>query len=98
MWFGIHYGLWKTYGGTPLWLLFSQGQFGRAVEVGQLLDPWAAKHGVLTVVHDDEFAVAIDISFGEDKDRVVRNLVDRLKKVTAALAPLGPRHVQAGNA
>lgn len=46
MWFGIHFSLWKKHGGTPLWLLFSQGEFSRALEVRPLLEPWAAKEGV----------------------------------------------------
>lgn len=88
MWFGIHFSLWKKHGGTPLWLLFSQGEFSRALEVRPLLEPWAAKEGVLTTFQNDELAVAVDIAFGEDKDQVVRSVVERLKGIADVLSVL----------
>jgi hypothetical protein len=32
-WLGIHFSHWKTYGRTPLWLVFSGSQWGRSREV-----------------------------------------------------------------
>ena len=87
VWFGIHLDLWKKHGETPLWLLFSQSEFGRALEVRPLLETWAAKEGILTV-QNTELAVAVDITFGEDKDQVVRSVVDQLKEIAGVLSIL----------
>ena len=98
IWLGIHFRLWKTYGETPFWLLFSQTQFGRALEVRRLLEPWAAKEGVFTTFLNDELAVAVDIAFGEAKDQVVRSVVDRLKGVADVLYELNLKPVGHDNA
>jgi hypothetical protein len=98
MWLGIHFGLWKKHGGTPLWLVFSPTEFGRALEVRALLEPWAAKEGVFTTFQNDEFAVAVDIVCGEDKDQVVRSVVDRLKEIADVLYVLNQRPAELDNA
>lgn len=98
MWIGIHFSLWKKHGGTPLWLIFFQGEWGRALEVRFLLEPWAAKEGVFTTFQNGELAVAVDIAFGEDKDQVVRSVVDRLKGIADVLYVLNPKPAGLGNA
>ncbi len=90
MWFGIHFGLWKKHGGTPLWLSFKQDEFSRAHEVRQLIEPWAAKEGIFTTCEKDEFVVAIDIEIGEEKDQVGRVIVNRLKMIEGVLSEQGP--------
>jgi hypothetical protein len=74
MWLGIHFRLWKKYGGNPFWLVFSPTEFSRAHEVRALIEPWATKEGIFTACYNDEFVVAVDIAFGEDKDQVVRSI------------------------
>lgn len=86
IWFGIHFGLWQKHGGTPLWLLFSPSKFGRARDVKPLLEPWAFNKGIFTSWENDEFGVAVDIEIGEEKDRVVRVIVDRLKEIGRELS------------
>jgi len=93
MWFGIHFGLWKKHGGTPLWLVFSPTDWGRADEARRLIEPWAAKESIFTTRQNDEFVVAVDIEIGEDKDRVVRVIVDRLSMIADALSALESREV-----
>jgi hypothetical protein len=85
---GINFRLWKTYGRTPLWLVFSDSQWGRALQVMNLLEPWADKENIFTKLVDDEFVVAIDMPFGEEKDEVVRAVVERLKEITYILRDL----------
>ena len=98
MWLGIHFGLWKKHGGTPIWLLTTQYPISRTLEVRPLLELWAAKEGVLTTFQNDELAVAVDIAFGEDKDQVVRSVVDRLKGVADVLYELNLKPVGHDNA
>ncbi len=90
---GVHLDLWKAHGTTPLWLGFSQGEFGRADEVDRLIEPWATKNDILTVAHDQEFAIALDIPTGEEKEGVVRALVDRLEGIATVLEALPPKVV-----
>jgi len=85
---GIHFGLWKTFGRTPLWIVFSGSKWGRAREVMAKLEPWAEKEGVFTKLVDDNFVVAIDMAFGDEKDLVVRGVVERLKDIAEVLREL----------
>ena len=87
-WFGIHFSLWKKFGETPLWLLFSPGGWGRAREVQSLIEPWAAREDIFTFFHNEEFAVAVDVETGEEKDQVVRKIVELFEKITAVLSTL----------
>ncbi len=89
-WFGIHFGLWKAHGGTPLWLFFSQGKFGRAQEVSRLIEPWAAKNGIVSTTYNNDFAIALNIAVGEEKAGVVRSLADDLNAIAGVLKPLPP--------
>jgi hypothetical protein len=89
-WLGMHFGLWKSHGATPLWLLFSEGEFGRAQHVRRLIEPWAAKNGILTATNDSDFAIALDIPVGEEKAVVVRSLVDDIKAIASVLDSLPP--------
>lgn len=98
VWFGTHFRFWRTHGGTPLWLVFAPTKWSRALEVRALLEPWAAKEGVFTTFQNDEFAVAVDIACGEDKDRVVRSVVDRLKEIADVLYVLNQRSAGLDNA
>lgn len=86
-WFGVHFGLWKKHG-TPLWIIFYGENFGRAQEVRELIEPWAAKNAILTTSNNSDFAIAIDFPTGEEKAGVVRALVDGIKEITAVLSPL----------
>lgn len=88
IWFGTYFPSWKEHGGTPLWLFFTEGEFGRSHEVRSLLEPWSAKEGIFTAWEDDEFVMAVDIKTGEEKDQVVRAIVDRLKEIENVLSTL----------
>jgi len=98
VWIGIHLNYWKKHGGTPLWLIFAQSDWSRALEVRPLLEPWAAKEGVVTTFQNGELAVAIDIAIGEDKDQVVRSIVDRLKGIADVLNVLNLKPVSLDDA
>jgi hypothetical protein len=93
MWFGIHFGYWQKFGGTPLWLVFSQSLFGRTDEVRPLIEPWAAKENIFTTFQNSELAVAVDITFGEDKDQVIRNIVEVFKGMGDVLSVLRSKPV-----
>lgn len=96
-WFGVHFGLWKTHGTTPLWLAFYDGIFGRGQEVLPLLERWATLRGAVIAAADQAgIAVALEIPEGEEKDRVVRRIVDDVKSLAAALDVLLPMPKQAG--
>lgn len=90
-WIGTNLSLWKEYGGTPLWVSFLESEFGRSQEVRKILEPWAAREGVLTDFREGEFVVAIDMVLGEDKSRVVRSIADRLKEIAETLSPMNKK-------
>jgi hypothetical protein len=58
-----------------------------------LLEPWAAKKEkgvVLASAEDNHLAVAIDCPLGQEKEVVVRGIVDRLKEIATVLSVLKP--------
>ena len=85
IWFGTHFVLWKEYGITPLWVIFSTGSFSRGEQARPFLEAWAAREGVLTAMLGNDFAVGIDVARNEDKDRVVRRIVDQLRAMDIVL-------------
>jgi hypothetical protein len=89
-WLGTHLELWREHGGTPLWLVFEASSFGRAVEVRGLLEPWGARKGVFSANHNDQFAIAINLVTGEEKEQVARFVVDQLKQIAEVLSKLKP--------
>jgi hypothetical protein len=92
VWFGLHFGLWKKHGGTPLWCSFSTSSFGRAPEVRALLEPWASKNGIFIANEPDgSFAIAFDIPLREEKVIVVRRLVELFREIGGALSVLKPK-------
>lgn len=95
-WLGIHFRLWAEHGRSPFWLLFSASDWGRSYEVRALLEPWALHSKVfVSDAWDDHFAVAIDIRCGEERQSVVRSMVDQLTAINRALEPLSPRKSKA---
>jgi hypothetical protein len=86
--FGTDFRLWRERGSTPLWLVFSQTQFGRALEVRDVLEPWAEREGLECSTERYEFAVGIDLLPGEEKEQVVRSIVHRLSGIAAELSKL----------
>ena len=76
---------WKKFGRTPLWLIFSDSEWGRAREVWPLLEPQAYKECIFTKFVGYEYIMAIDLPIGEEKDQVVRFTVERLKWVANIL-------------
>ena len=60
-----------------------------------LLESWATKSGrFVTGFQDDGLAIAVDIAAGEDKDRVVRSIVDQLKAIVDVLSVLNVTPVE----
>jgi hypothetical protein len=87
-WFGVRFDLWLKHGGTPLWLVFSPTEFGRALAVGRLLEPWSVRDGVLYFAESGDVEVGVDLPTGEEKAQVVRVVADFLRQVERALSTL----------
>ena len=87
-WFGIHFKAWEKYGETPLWLISYPGEFSRVHVVRPVIESWAAREGVFTAFQNDELAVAMNIVTGEEKDQVVRHIVERLSAIAYVLSEL----------
>jgi len=90
-WIGVHLELWKQRGSTPLWLVFAQGDFSRAMEARQVLEPWASREGVISFSDGDQFSLGLDIAVEEEKDVVVRSIAKTLRSIATALSVLPPR-------
>lgn len=95
-WIGMDFELWRQHGGTPIWLTFWSGDFGRAVEVRRILEPWATRKGVSSCSEKDRFAIGLDLLAGEGKDVVVRSIVDDLESIATELSELSPSQSSAG--
>jgi len=88
-WIGLHFGLWKRLGKTPLWLVFYPKPWGRGDEVKQLLEPWAKAESISTFTDNEEnFCLAIELPVNEDRDVVEESLTSLLKLVQTKLMDL----------
>jgi hypothetical protein len=87
-WFGINFTLWRQLGGTPLWLVFSPGEFCRGPEVYALLEPWAVRNNIVITVNNGNTVIGLDLLVGEDRDNVIRFIVDRLRDIAHNLSAL----------
>ena len=85
-WFGIHLDLWKRHGGTPAWLVFQS----RVADVRHRLEPWAFDNDKPTASENDHFCLGVELQAGEEKDQVIRSVVDCLKKISSALQDIPP--------
>jgi hypothetical protein len=85
IWLGVRFDLWKSHGGSPLWLTFTYGEFGKAGEVRALIELWAAKNGRLTSVDEDELAIALHVPVAQEKETIVTALVHDLKEIATVL-------------
>jgi hypothetical protein len=91
LWLGLHFDLWKKHGRSPIWAVFAASEWGRAVEVQSLLEPWAKDKGVLVASQPNgDFAVALDLPIGEEKDEVIRQIVEQLREMGSILSILKP--------
>ena len=87
VWIGVNFELWKKYGETPLWMVFSKGDWGQALQSKALLEPWAARKNKLIAFQDEKLAIALNLELGEDKDHVSMRMVDLYRDIGNALCP-----------
>jgi hypothetical protein len=80
----VHFTLWKEHGGSPLWLVFSTTDWGRALTAQSILSSWCSQKNIITSM-DDDFVMAIDLPVGEEKDNVVRFVADSFKEINKIL-------------
>jgi hypothetical protein len=95
-WIGIHFDLWKQHGHTPLWLIFTQDEFSRGVEAQRVLEPWASNEGIVSVSLDSSFCLGLDIPSQQEKDTVVRSIVQTLEGIGETLSSIPPKDSLAG--
>jgi len=89
LWFGLHLGLWKKHGISPLWLEFANTTWGRASEVRALLEPWAAGCGAFVGTEPDgACVVAVRVACGEEKTKVVQSVLGQFREIHGVLRRL----------
>jgi hypothetical protein len=79
VWVGINFILWKKYGRTPLWIVFYTNELKKSQAAKLLLEEWSAKNGNFR--HNNEIVIPIDLPTGEDKDQVIRSILDQFKNI-----------------
>jgi hypothetical protein len=89
-WFGVDFNLWKAHG-TPLWLKYTNSNFGRAAEVEPLLREWNQGDHQLAKKRDGEFAISINLATGVEKDELIEMIIDQIREMGKALSDLPPR-------
>lgn len=95
-WIGVHLELWKKHGATPLWLVFGHDDFGRGMDARRLLEPWAAREGVIAVSDSNQLAIGLDVVVEEEKDTVIRSLFETLRSIATELSVLPRRSTPVG--
>lgn len=79
VWVGVNFILWKKYGRTPLWIVFYPNEFKKSQAAKLLLEEWSAKNGNFR--HNKGIVIPIDLPTGEDKDQVIRSILDQFKNI-----------------
>ena len=79
VWVGVHFILWKKYGRTPIWIAFYTNELKKSQAAKLLLEEWSAKNGNFR--HNNEIVIPIDLPTGEDKDQVIRSILDQFKNI-----------------
>jgi len=97
IWFGLDYKLWKTYGISPLWMRFSTTEFGRAYEVGPLLETWVQDKHFLSKENDGSIVIALNIEAGSDKDQVIAGIIDQFRELSHLFSSLNDCHEKVKN-
>ena len=84
-WFGFILDAWAEHGSTPLWLLFSYGDYERLQEAGL-----AETHVVKWKTSDGRFCIPIALPTEVDYDEVLDSVVASLKCIAEGLKSTGP--------
>ena len=79
-WFGFILDAWAEHGSTPLWLLFSYGDYERLQEAGL-----AETHVVKWKTSDGRFCIPIKLPTEVDYDEVLDSVVASLKQIAGRL-------------
>jgi hypothetical protein len=79
VWVGVHFILWKKHGRTPIWIVFYTNELKKSQAAKLLLEEWSAKNGNFR--HNNEIMIPIDLPTGEDKDQVIRSILDQFKNI-----------------
>ncbi len=79
-WIGIHFKCWRMYGSSPLWVVFTNTNWGRANVVQRVLDPWARQNSVFAASEaNGDYVVALDMPADEEKSVVVEAIVNQIE-------------------
>jgi hypothetical protein len=81
-WLGIDHKKWSRYGITPLWIFFSNSEWGRARFVLKALKAWTPP----SLFEEDGCPlIPLTVVPSVTRDRVLEDLLDQLKRLHAAL-------------
>lgn len=93
-WIGLHFDLWKTYGATPLWIVFINDDYGLSPLARSIIEPWVSTNGYLKVNMGNTFGLGLEVLNGEEKQAVVQKIVDQIKELANVLSNLRPTAYQ----
>jgi hypothetical protein len=84
-WFGLHLQLWRAFEVSPLWLAFSNNDFGKAQHVRELLRVWQHCSPPRCVDWGNEVVVPIILPVGVEKEKVIASAVEQVGEMAALL-------------
>lgn len=89
-WFGVDFRFWNEYGSTPMWLVFHNTEFGRGEEVRAMSEKWLDEQEIPTARDHDRFGIGLHLVTGEEKEAVIRSVVDFFHQIAHRLSGLKP--------
>ncbi|MDZ7799991.1 MAG: hypothetical protein U5K81_04235 [Trueperaceae bacterium] len=87
-WFGIHFAMWRRHGVSPLWVVFSSTDFGRATEVRPRIETWAAEHDRTVTFEDDHLSIVLELPAAQEHAAVVRHVTEQLGELARQCSAL----------
>lgn len=85
VWYGVDLVKWKTYGRSPLWLVFAT-DMGHANAIKPLLEAYDRNFHRLIIRSDGYLLYPLTIDTGVDKDQVIRSILNQLREIAKALS------------
>ncbi|TAK27422.1 MAG: hypothetical protein EPO40_17540 [Myxococcaceae bacterium] len=90
-WLGLNHTHWSRRGRSPLWIRFSQDDWGRADALRTLLRPWMSMDPPRAWGDDEDGAVRVPLRLrtGVEQDAVVADVLEQLRELDGLMSSAG---------
>jgi hypothetical protein len=89
-WLGVDHEMWSTRGRSPIWIDFTDDDWGRAERLREPLRAWLSADPPLAFADDSGIQIPVLLAVGVEKERVIADAVRQIREVDARLRDVSP--------